>query len=91
MVLSYGLSIQFTDIMFKSFVKKLYPETLDYQRFFAKFSSRVGATTFVVIFFGSNIVKHLGWRIGLVVVHVFFGGWRARKCRYFLLPPATIS
>ena len=22
------------------------------------------ATTFIVIFFGSNIVKHLGWRIG---------------------------
>lgn len=64
MVLSYGLSIQFTDIMWKSMVKKLYPETIDYQRYFARFSSRVGATTFVVIFFGSNIVKHLGWRTG---------------------------
>ena len=30
------------------------------------YSSLVGAATFVIIFFGSNIVKHLGWRAGRV-------------------------
>lgn len=28
------------------------------------FGSVLGATTFVVIFFGSNLIKHLGWRAG---------------------------
>jgi len=27
------------------------------------YSSMVGASTFIIIFFGSNIVKHLGWKV----------------------------
>ena len=66
LVLSYGLSIQFTDIMWKNMVKKLYPSKLEYTLYIATFSSRVGALTFVSIFFGSNIVKRLGWHGGAV-------------------------
>ncbi len=32
------------------------------QIFMGNYSSLVGAATFIIIFFGSNIVKHLGWR-----------------------------
>ena len=64
LVLSYGLSIQFTDIMWKDMVKKLHPSKKAYQRYVADFSSRVGAVTFVTIFFGSNLVKRLGWHGG---------------------------
>ena len=69
LVLSYGLSIQFTDIVWKSMVKRLHPDAISYQRYFAQFSGRVGATTIVVIFFGSNIVKSkaLGWRGGALL------------------------
>ena len=66
LVLSYGLSIQFTDIMWKDMVKKLHPSKKAYQRYVADFSSRVGAVTFVTIFFGSNLVKRLGWHGGAV-------------------------
>ncbi|KAL7532241.1 hypothetical protein ACHAWF_004060 [Thalassiosira exigua] len=64
LVLGYGLSINFTDIMWKSIVKKQYPDPLDYQRFMGNFSSVVGLTTCIVIFLGVHAIRILGWRIG---------------------------
>lgn len=64
LVLGYGLTINFTDIMWKSLMKKKYPDPLDYQRFMGNFSSVVGASTCIVIFFGVHVIRVLGWRIG---------------------------
>ena len=64
LVLGYGLSINFTEIMWKSLVKKQYPDPLDYQRFMGNFSSVVGAATCIVIFFGVHVIRLLGWRVG---------------------------
>uniref|UniRef100_A0A7S1ZBM2 ADP,ATP carrier protein n=1 Tax=Ditylum brightwellii TaxID=49249 RepID=A0A7S1ZBM2_9STRA len=64
LVLGYGLSINFTDIMWKSLVKKKYPDPLDYQRFMGNFSSAVGLSTCIIIFFGVHIIRILGWRVG---------------------------
>lgn len=64
LVLGYGLSINFTEIMWKSLVKKQYPDALDYQRFMGNFSSVVGASTCIVIFFGVHVIRILGWRVG---------------------------
>jgi len=65
-VLGYGLSINFTEIMWKSLVKKQYPNPLDYQRFMGNFSSAVGLSTCIVIFFGVHVIRLLGWRVGAV-------------------------
>ena len=64
LVLGYGLSINFTEIIWKSLVKKLYPNPLDYQRFMGNFSSVVGICTCIVIFFGVHVIRLLGWRVG---------------------------
>lgn len=64
LVVGYGLMYNFLEISWKSLVKAQYPNPLDYQRFMGNFSSLVGATTLMVIFLGSNIIKSLGWRIG---------------------------
>jgi AAA family ATP:ADP antiporter len=64
LVLGYGLSINFTEIMWKSLVKKKYPDPLDYQRFMGNFSSAVGLSTCIVIFFGVHVIRILGWRVG---------------------------
>jgi AAA family ATP:ADP antiporter len=64
LVLGYGLSINFTEIMWKSLVKKQYPNPLDYQRFMGNFSSAVGLSTCIVIFFGVHVIRLLGWRVG---------------------------
>ena len=64
LVLGYGLSINFTEIMWKSLLKKKYPNPLDYQRFIGNFSSAVGFATCIVILFGVHVIRVLGWRVG---------------------------
>ena len=64
LVVGYGLSINFTEIIWKSLVKKLYPNPLEYQRFMGNFSSLVGICTCIVIFFGVHVIRLLGWRVG---------------------------
>lgn len=64
LVLGYGLSINFTEVMWKSLLKKQYPDPLDYQRFMGNFSSAVGFATCVVILFGVQVIRVLGWRVG---------------------------
>jgi AAA family ATP:ADP antiporter len=66
LVLGYGLSINFTEIMWKSLVKKQYPDPLEYQRFMGNFSSAVGLATCIVIFFGVQVIRILGWRVGAI-------------------------
>mmetsp|Transcript_29640 Transcript_29640/g.43938 ORF Transcript_29640/g.43938 Transcript_29640/m.43938 type:complete len:680 (+) Transcript_29640:38-2077(+) len=64
LVLGYGLTINFTEIMWKSMVKKQYPEALDYQRFMGNFSSCLGISTCIVIFLGVHVIRVLGWKAG---------------------------
>mmetsp|Transcript_49937 Transcript_49937/g.120977 ORF Transcript_49937/g.120977 Transcript_49937/m.120977 type:complete len:421 (-) Transcript_49937:61-1323(-) len=64
LVLGYGLSINFTEVMWKSLVKKQYPNPLDYQRFMGNFSSAVGLATCIVIMGGVQVIRLLGWRVG---------------------------
>jgi ATP:ADP antiporter, AAA family len=64
LVLGYGLSINFTEILWKSLVKQQYPNPLDYQRFMGNFSSAVGLCTCLVIFLGVHVIRLLGWRAG---------------------------
>jgi ATP:ADP antiporter, AAA family len=64
LVLGYGLSINFTEIIWKSLVKKQYPDPLEYQKFMGNFSSAVGISTCLVIFVGVQLIRILGWRVG---------------------------
>ena len=50
--------------MWKSLLKKQYSDPLDYQRFMGNFSSAVGFATCVVILFGVQVIRGLGWRVG---------------------------
>lgn len=70
LVISYGLSINFTEIIWKSLVKKQYPNPLLYQRYMGQFSSIVGICTCIVIFFGVHIIRLLGWKIGSMLTPI---------------------
>jgi len=72
--LVYRLSINFTEILWKSLVKKQYPDPLDYQRFMGNFSSAVGVSTFVVIFFGVHVIRLLGWKVGAMATPAIMAG-----------------
>ena len=73
LVLGYGLSINFTEIIWKSCVKRQYPDPLDYQRYMANFSSIVGLSTCIVIFLGVHAIRILGWRIGALATPTAMG------------------
>ena len=73
LVLGYGLSINFTEIIWKSCVKRQYPDPLDYQRYMANFSSIVGLSTCIVIFLGVHAIRILGWRIGALATPAAMG------------------
>jgi len=73
LVVSYGLSINLTEVIWKRMVKQAFPNKKEYQIFMGNYSSMVGAATFVIIFFGSNIVKHLGWTVGALTTPVLMG------------------
>ena len=70
LVVGYGLSINFTDIIFKSIVKKQYPDPLDYQRFMGNFSTAVGASTLIVIVLGVHLIRIMGWRAGALATPI---------------------
>mmetsp|Transcript_7520 Transcript_7520/g.12498 ORF Transcript_7520/g.12498 Transcript_7520/m.12498 type:complete len:562 (-) Transcript_7520:899-2584(-) len=67
MVLSYGLTIEFTEIMWKSAVKRAFPIKTDYLRFMGACSTMVGVSAFLMMFVGAHIVNILGWRAGALL------------------------
>eukprot|EP01032_Pedospumella_encystans_P025108 gene25108-28388_t len=73
MVLAYGLSMEFTEILWKSSVKAAFPIKTDYLQFMGRYSTLVGCTAFVMMFVGSSVVDALGWRAGALVTPVMMG------------------
>ena len=59
--------------MWKSIIKRQYPNPLDYQRFMGNFSSVVGLSTCIVIFVGVHAIRILGWRIGALATPAVMG------------------
>lgn len=74
LVLSYGLSIEFTEIMWKAVVKKAMPDKSAYMRFMGQYSTAVGATTLLMTLLGSQIPKRFGWKAGALATPVAIGG-----------------
>lgn len=73
MVLSYGLTIEFTEIIWKATVKKAFPIKTDYLKFMGRYSAMVGTSATVMMFVGAKIVKGLGWRAGALVTPAMMG------------------
>jgi AAA family ATP:ADP antiporter len=70
LVIAYGLSINFTEVLWKSQVKNLYRDKREYQKFMGNYSTIMGASTFFIIFAGSHIVKTFGWKVGALTTPV---------------------
>ena len=60
MVLSYGLTMEFTEIIWKATVKKAFPVKTEYLKFMGRYSTLVGCSSFMMMFVGSWIIKNLG-------------------------------
>lgn len=73
MVLSYGLTIEFTEIMWKSTVKKAFPVKNDYMAFMGRYSSLVGALAFIMMLMGAQLNQAMGWRVAALTTPVLMG------------------
>jgi hypothetical protein len=73
MVLAYGLTMEFTEIIWKSTVKKAFPVKTEYLIFMGRYSTYVGAAAFGMMFVGTGIVQALGWRAGALVTPITMG------------------
>lgn len=77
MVLSYGLTIEFTEIIWKSAVKMAIPDKTEYINFMGRCSSLVGVAAFVMMFVGTSIVQAAGWKAGALITPVMMGALAA--------------
>ena len=55
MVLSYGLAIEFTEIIWKASVKSFFPVKSEYLNFMGKYSTYVGIASFICTFIGTKV------------------------------------
>eukprot|EP01034_Spumella_vulgaris_P028258 gene28258-35090_t len=63
-VLSYGMTIEFTEILWKSLIKQALPSQSDYHSFQGRVSTLTGISSFVMMLIGSRIITSLGWQAG---------------------------
>eukprot|EP00599_Poterioochromonas_sp_BG-1_P014996 CAMPEP_0173161750 /NCGR_PEP_ID=MMETSP1105-20130129/18810_1 /TAXON_ID=2985 /ORGANISM="Ochromonas sp., Strain BG-1" /LENGTH=222 /DNA_ID=CAMNT_0014081273 /DNA_START=89 /DNA_END=757 /DNA_ORIENTATION=- len=70
MVLSYGLTIEFTEIIWKAAVKAAFPVKTS---FMGRYSTLVGSAAFVMMFVGARVVKLLGWKAGALMTPLMMG------------------
>lgn len=61
LVLGYGISINLVEVTYKSQIKLMYPNLIDYNAFMGKFSFITGLTTILLMIVGSNIIRIFGW------------------------------
>lgn len=62
MVLAYGMSIELTEIIWKSAVKKALPIKTEYYTFMGRYSTLVGVSAYIMMFIGSGVLNSIGWR-----------------------------
>lgn len=73
MVLAYGLSMEFTEIIWKSSVKNLFPVKSDYLNFNGRYSTMIGICSFLMMFVGAKVVDVLGWGAGALMTPIMMG------------------
>mmetsp|Transcript_15100 Transcript_15100/g.39228 ORF Transcript_15100/g.39228 Transcript_15100/m.39228 type:complete len:595 (-) Transcript_15100:278-2062(-) len=73
LVLSYGLAIEFTEIMWKAVIKMYFPDKSDYMKFMGQYSTAIGVTTFLMTLVGGRIPKIFGWRAGALATPLVIG------------------
>jgi ATP/ADP translocase len=73
MVLAYGVTMELTEIIWKSAVKRAFPVKTEYLAFTASYSTYVGVAAFVMMLLGSGIVDRLGWQAGALVTPIAVG------------------
>ncbi|MBP9693063.1 MAG: NTP/NDP exchange transporter [Alphaproteobacteria bacterium] len=67
LVFSFGISMNFIDITWKSQIKEYYPSTRDYMGFMGAFSTWTGIGTILLTLSTKGIVRRFGWLTGAII------------------------
>ncbi|MFN7709891.1 MAG: Npt1/Npt2 family nucleotide transporter [Holosporales bacterium] len=70
LVLSYGLSINLIEVVWKDQLKQAFPDANDYGRFMGQFSRATGIVTMLLIMFTKGVVRKFGWFTGAIVTPI---------------------
>ncbi len=74
LVLSYGVSTNLVEILWKSQLKLRYSDPMDYASFMGMLYMIVGLGTCVVILIGGSVLRKLGWKKAALTTPVVLGG-----------------
>lgn len=67
LVLCYGLVINILEGPWKSCVKALYPNTIDYLKFMGQFNIWMGISSVTFMIIGSNILRRFSWLVSALI------------------------
>lgn len=67
LILGYGLLINILEGPWKSKVRELYPDTIDYINFMGRFNIWMGVSCVTFMVIGSNILRRVSWLISALV------------------------
>lgn len=67
LVLSYGISINLIEVVWKDQIREAYPNPNDYAAFMGQFSQNTGIATIILVMFTKGIVRKFGWYVGAIV------------------------
>lgn len=70
LVLCYGLVINVLEGPWKSKVKELYPNTVDYMHFMGQFNIWMGISCVIFTVIGSNILRRTSWFVGAMTTPI---------------------
>ncbi|MFT4553030.1 MAG: AAA family ATP:ADP antiporter [Chlamydiales bacterium] len=67
-VLAYNLVINLTEVMWKTQLKELFPNSSDYTAYMSEVTLYIGLlATFTSYFISGNVIRHFGWRFSAYV------------------------
>ncbi len=72
LVLSYGISMNVIDVVWKSQINDYYPKASDYMAYMGAFSTWTGIGTIALMFCTKGIVKRFGWFSGAIIPPLIF-------------------
>ncbi len=92
LVLSYGVTINLVEGVWKGQIKIAFPDKNDYSMFMGQFSTWTGAATIVLMIIGNNILRKFSWTKAAIITPImvmatsavfFFFVWNGTKSTPF--------
>lgn len=72
-VLAYNLTINLTEVLWKSQIKELYPNSNEYSAFMSQVTFYVGIiATLTAYFISGNVIRRLGWKFSAMITPAIF-------------------